>query len=103
MENEEANSKKSNFFAKMLIKLLKKDKWKLYLYLNGLCVKKLYVDENFKPMENFYVVKLINAKHLIGTNKLTQVILVYSKYKMTDNSKKEVHIETTIYRGSDLT
>ena len=83
--------------------ITKKDKWKLYLYIKGQCVKKLYVDDEFKPMEHFYKIKVKRFKHLLGTNKKTQIIVQYYKYKMTDNDKKEVHIETIINEGSDLT
>lgn len=89
--------------AKMIDKLRKKDKkWKIFLYLDGQLVSKIYVGEEFKPMENLYITKIKHAKHLIGTNRKTTVILQYYKYKLTDNSKREVHIETLIYRGSDL-
>lgn len=88
---------------KLIRKLLKKDKWKIYLYYKGQCIKKVYVDDDFKPMENFYIVKVKNLKHLIGTNRKTKLMLQYYKYKMTNNEKKEVHIETLIFEGSDLT
>lgn len=88
---------------KIVTKITKKDKWKLYLYINGQCVKKLYVDDEFKPMEHFYKVKVKRFKHLLGTNNKTQIIVQYYKYKMTDNDNKEVHIETVINKGSDLT
>lgn len=90
---------KANSFIK---KITKKDKWKLFLYYKGQCVKKMFVDEEFKPMEHFYKVYFKKCKHLIGTNKKTLIILQYYKYKMTDNDKKEVHIETLINEGSDL-
>ena len=100
----------ANFKSKIItklkditIKITKSDKWKIYLYLNGQCVKKIYVDEEFKPMENFYIVKVKNLKHIIGTNRKTKIMLRYYKYKLTDNDKKEVHIETLVYEGSDLT
>ena len=93
----------SELIKNLINKLTKKDKWKLYLYIKGQCVKKLYVDDEFKPMEHFYKIKVKRLKHLLGTNKKTQIIVQYYKYKMTDNDKKEVHIETIINEGSDLT
>ena len=88
---------------KLIRKLLKKDKWKIYLYYKWQSIKRVYVDDDFKPMENFYIVKVKNLKHLIGTNRKTKLMLQYYKYKMTNNEKKEIHIETLIFEGSDLT
>lgn len=91
-----------DFINNLILKITKKDKWKLFIYYKGQCIKKIYVDEEFKPMEHFYKVYFKKCKHLIGTNKRTLTILQYYKYKMTDNNKKEVHIETLINEGSDL-
>lgn len=87
----------------IITKITKSDKWKLYLYYQGQCIKRLYVDDDFQPMEHFYVVKVRGMKHLLGTNRKVQIIVRYFKYKLTDNDKKEVHIETINFEGSDLT
>ena len=34
------------------------NKWKLYLYYNGVLVKKLKIDENEAPAENSYVINV---------------------------------------------
>lgn len=88
--------------SKIVNKITKRDKWKLYLYYNGQCIDKKYVDETFEPLHNFYIVKIKGRANLIGTNKKTQLILRFYKYKLTNQDKKEVHIETIIYEGSDL-
>lgn len=91
---------------KMLLKHVKNNKkrhnWKLYLYLNGQCVKKMKIDEDFAPMNKFYVVKVKGMKHLLGTNKKVQMVVRSYKYKMTDESKKESHIEVVIYEGVEV-
>lgn len=88
----------SDLFTEIIDRITGK-KWKIYLYLQGQCVKKIYVDEDFLPTEHFYVVNIRGRKHLVGTNRKTKVMLQFYKYKMTDNDKKEVHIETLIYEG----
>jgi hypothetical protein len=93
----------SKFTDSIITKITKSDKWKLYLYYQGQVIDKRYVDDDFKPMEHFYVVKTRGKKHLFGTNKKVQIIVMYYKYKLTDNDKKEVHIETINFEGSDLT
>ena len=91
------------FTDSIITKITKSDKWKLYLYYQGQCIKRLYVDEDFQPMEHFYVVKVRGMNHLLRTNRKVQIIVRYFKYKLTDNDKKEVHIETINFEGSDLT
>lgn len=82
-------------------KITKRDKWKLYLYLNGQCVAKLYIDENFAPMDNFYVIKIKGMKQLVGTNRAIQMVVQPYKYKYTDEKKKEAHIEVISFEGVD--
>lgn len=99
-------AKKKNLIKKIAEKLqeLKNNyeenkKWKLYLYLNGQCVKCLKIDKDFAPMGKFYKINVKHCKHLIGTNRKTQLIVTSSKYKMTDEKLKEAHIEVIIYGG----
>lgn len=84
-------------------KIEENKKWKLYLYLNGQCVKCLKIDKDFAPMGKFYKINIKHCKHLIGTNRKTQLIVTSSKYKMTDEKLKEAHIEVIIYEGSNIT
>lgn len=77
-------------------------KWSLYLYLNGQCIDKRKIDKDFAPMGKFYVVKVRGMKHLLGTNRKVQIVVQSYKYKLTDEKKKEAHIETLIYEGVDI-
>lgn len=86
-----------NFLKSKLTK--NKTEWTIYLYLNNQCVAKQRVPESFNPMTNFYIVNLKHCKHLIGTNRKTQVILQFYKYKLTNEEKREAHIETTFWEG----
>lgn len=94
-----------NIYSKMCelkIKLKKEKKWKLYLYLNGQCVAKKIISPDFAPMDKFYVIKVKHQKHLIGTNKKTQLVVRSYKYKLTNEIKREAHVEVLIYEGSEL-
>ena len=84
---------------KLIETIEKNKKWKLYLYLNNQCIKCLKIDKDFAPMNKFYVVKVRKMKHLIGTNKPTQMIFKSFKYKYTDEVKKTAHIEVIGYEG----
>lgn len=77
-------------------------KWSLYLYLNGQCIDKRKIDKDFAPMGKFYIVKVRGMKHLLGTNRKVQIVVQSYKYKLTDEKKREAHIETQIYEGVDI-
>lgn len=86
-----------------LIKYFKNNKkWKLYLYLNGQCIKCLKIDKDFAPMNKIYVVKVKNMEHLLGTNKPVQIVVRSYKYKYTDEIKKTAHIEVIIHEGVEI-
>lgn len=86
-----------------LIKYFKNNKkWKLYLYLNGQCIKCLKIDKDFAPMNKIYVVKVRNKRHLLGTNKAVQIVVRSYKYKYTDEIKKTAHIEVIMYEGVEV-
>lgn len=87
---------------KMKKYLINKKKWTLYLYLNSQCIDKRKIDKDFAPMGKFYVVKVRGMKHLLGTNRKTQIVVQSYKYKLTDEKKREAHIETLIYEGVDI-
>ena len=87
---------------KMKLNYENNKKWNLYLYLNGQCIDKRKIDKDFAPMGKFYVVKVRGMKHLLGTNRKVQIVVQSYKYKLTDEKKKEAHIETLIYEGVDI-
>lgn len=100
-------------FTKIIDKITKKiqkaikyfknnKKWKLYLYLNGQCIKCLKIDKDFAPMNKIYVVKVRNKRHLLGTNKPVQIVVRSYKYKYTDEVKKTAHIEVIMYEGVEV-
>ena len=95
-----------NAINKKTIKISKKleenKKWKLYLYLNGQCIKCLKIDKDFAPMNKIYVVKVRNKRHLLGTNKPVQIVVRSYKYKYTDEVKKTAHIEVIMYEGVEV-
>lgn len=82
--------------------LINNKKWTLYLYLNGQCIDKRKIDKDFAPMGKFYIVKVRGMKHLLGTNRKVQIVVQSYKYKLTDENKREAHIETLIYEGVDI-
>ena len=91
-----------NKIKKIIKKYKENKKWKLYLYLNGQCIKCLKIDKDFAPMNKIYVVKVRNKRHLLGTNKPVQIVVRSYKYKYTDEVKKTAHIEVIMYEGVEV-
>lgn len=96
-------SKINEIVDKIISHYSNKKKWNLYLYLRGQCVSKIKIDKDFAPMNKFYVIKVKHMRHLLGTNRKVQLVVRSYKYKYTDETKKEAHIEVIIYEGSDIT
>ena len=90
------------FMQKLRLNYENNKKWTLYLYLNGQCIDKRKIDKDFAPMGKFYVIKVRGMKHLLGTNRKVQIVVQSYKYKLTDENKREAHIETLIYEGVDI-
>ena len=92
----------AELMKKMKLNYENNKKWNLYLYLNGQCIDKRKIDKDFAPMGKFYIVKVRGMKHILGTNRKVQIVVQSYKYKLTDEKKKEAHIETLIYEGVDI-
>lgn len=51
-----------------------KKKWTMYLYYNGVLIKKLKIDENEAPHENDYVINVWFKKQLFRSNKVGLIV-----------------------------
>lgn len=82
-------------------KLLKKDKWKLYLYYKNQCIKRLYIEDNEQVFSTVYKVNIYFKKHLFGSNFIKTMLIAY-KVKFIDKAKKEIYIEVKDYIGGEI-
>ena len=64
-------------------------KWKLYLYYNGVLIKKLHIDENEAPAKNSYAIKVYFKKFLFK-NTISGVVVRPVRILKND----EVHRKT---------
>ena len=68
--------------------LKRKNKWQMYLYYNGILIKKLRIQENEAPTENTYVIDVWFKQQIFKNIKVN--IIVRPKYliKNDENTKK---------------
>lgn len=53
---------------RMCVFLVFKNKWKLYLFYNGILIKKLRISEDEAPADNVYFIRVIGKKNIFGNN-----------------------------------
>lgn len=80
------------------IKRLFKRKWKLYLYYNGVLIKKVRINENEAPAENSYVVRTYFKKKIFGSN-TANVIVKPVRLLKNDEKRKRTYWGTTFETG----
>lgn len=80
---------------------IKKRKWKMYLYAENQCIKKIKINDDEEPFEKVYIVNIYFKKHILGTNFAKVVVKPY-KLKCTNESQKEIHIEAKLYEGVEI-
>lgn len=76
-------------------------KWKLYLYLNGVCIKKLKIKRNESPKDNVYSFNVWFKKQFFKSNKV-RIIIRPTKLIYTDEKKRETHWEFDYEKGIDI-
>jgi hypothetical protein len=76
-------------------------KWKLYLYLNGVCIKKIRINVNEAPKDHVYIVNVWFKKQFFKSNKV-KVIVRPTKLIYTDEKRKETHWEFKYEEGIDI-
>lgn len=65
-------------------------KWTLYLYYNGILIKKLKIDENEAPADNTYAFTVYGKKKLFGSN-IAGVIVKPTNLLMNDEVNKKTY------------
>lgn len=76
-------------------------KWKLYLYLNGVCIKKIKINVDESPKENIYVCNVWFKKQFFNSN-LVKIIVRPTKLIYTNDKKRETHWEFEYEKGIDI-
>ena len=78
-----------------------KKTWKLYLYYNGILVKKVKINEDTKPNEENYAVRVFFKQQLFK-NIVASVVLRPVRLLKTDEKKKKTYWGCTMETGSEV-
>ena len=78
-----------------------KHKWDLYLYYNGVCIKKIKIDENEAPAENSYVIKVWFKKQIFKNN-LVQIIVRPKVLLKNDEKSKKTYWGVILEEGIQI-
>ena len=81
--------------------MTKKKKWALYLYYNGVRIKKLKIDENEAPAENSYAINVWFKKQLFKNN-LAGVIVRPVRLLKNDEKNRKTYWGTTLETGIEI-
>lgn len=81
--------------------MTKNKKWTLYLYYNGVRIKKLKIDENEAPAENSYVINVWFKKQLFKNN-LAGVIVRPVRLLKNDEKNRKTYWGTTLETGIEI-
>lgn len=83
---------------KKILQKYKNRKWKMYLFYNGICIKKIRVRN--KPVEAIYI-RVLGHKALFGSNNVGLVVKPIKLLKRDDKHKK-VYWGVTFEMGVDI-
>lgn len=81
--------------------MTKNKKWTLYLYYNGVRIKKLKIDENEAPAENSYVINVWFKKQLFKNN-IAGVIVRPVRLLKNDEKRRKTYWGTTLETGIEI-
>lgn len=78
-----------------------KKQWKLYLYYNGVLIKKVKINEDEMPNENSYPVRTY-FKHQLFKNIVASVVVRPVRLLKTDTKKKRTYWGCTMETGIEV-
>lgn len=80
---------------------MKKKKWKLYLYYNGVLIKKLRISENEAPAQNSYAIRVYFKKQLFK-NVIAGVVVRPIRLLKNDEKNRKTYWGTTLETGIEV-
>lgn len=83
------------------MKLFKRKKWILYLYYNGVLIKRLKISRDEAPNENSYVINVWFKKQLFKNN-LTGIIVHPVRLLYNDEKKQKTYWGVVLETGIEV-
>lgn len=80
---------------------MRKKKWKLYLYYNGVLIKKLRISEDEAPAQNSYAIRVYFKKQLFK-NVIAGVVVRPIRLLKNDEKNKKTYWGTTLETGIEV-
>jgi hypothetical protein len=80
---------------------MRKKKWKLYLYYNGVLIKKLRIDEDEAPAQNSYAIRVFFKKQLFK-NVIAGVVVKPIRLLKNDEKNRKTYWGTTLETGIEV-
>ena len=78
-----------------------KKHWKLYLYYNGILIKKIKIKENEEPSKNSYAIRVFFKKQLFK-NIVASVVVRPVRLLKTDEQRKKTYWGVTMETGIEI-
>ena len=78
-----------------------KKHWKLYLYYNGVLIKKVRIREDESPSKNSYAVRVFFKQQLFK-NVVASVVVRPIRLLKTDERRKRTYWGTTMETGTEI-
>lgn len=80
---------------------MRKKKWKLYLYYNGVLIKKLRISEDEAPAQNSYAIRVYFKKQLFK-NVIAGVVVKPIRLLKNDEKHRKTYWGTTLETGIEV-
>lgn len=80
---------------------MRKKKWKLYLYYNGVLIKKLRINEDEAPAQNSYAIRVYFKKQLFK-NVIAGVVVKPIRLLKNDEKNRKTYWGTTLETGIEV-
>lgn len=80
---------------------MRKKKWKLYLYYNGVLIKKLRISEDEAPAQNSYAIRVYFKKQLFK-NVIAGVVVRPIRLLKNDEKNRKTYWGTTLETGIEV-
>ena len=78
-----------------------KKTWKLYLYYNGILIKKIKIKEDEEPSKNSYAVRVF-FKYQLFKNIVASVVVRPVRLLKTDDKKRKTYWGVTMETGIEI-